>query len=284
VLNRLARSSLLHFVVLGALIFAVAPRARAGRRTVFVSSKIVAELQRVEAQRLGVPLLPEARAREVEARAIEDELLYREAIRLSFDREDPLVKQRLVQKHLLLVEDLGGASRAPTEPELRDYFEETRDRWQRSPRLHFIHVFATDRASLPPPSTLPESGVPSLGEPFPYAREMNVSREQVARVFGTSFAEATAALPVGPWSEPIASSFGWHRVRIVERTPDGPARFEEVRKDVELDFVLARRAKVVGAYLKKLAGDYRIEKDGVPVTDFAPTRRVATRTDPSAED
>src|ERR1700689_2940705 len=192
-LRRLARSSLVHFILLGALVFAIAPPARAARRRIVVSSQEVAELQSAEAQRLGVPKLSDAEAREVETRTIEDELLYREAIRLSLDRDDPLVKQRLVQKHLMLVEDLGGASRTPTNEELRAYFDETRDRWRRSTRLHIVHVFATGGAALPPAAVLPASGVPPLGEPFPYPREMTAPREQIARVFGSSFADAVVA-------------------------------------------------------------------------------------------
>ena len=88
----------------------------------------------------------------------------------------------------------------------------------------------------------------------------------------------------GSWSDPVASSFGWHRVRVVERVAGAPARFEDVKKEIELDFVLARREKIVGQYLVRLAGQYDIRVDGKPVPGFIPTRRVAVRVDPSAED
>jgi peptidyl-prolyl cis-trans isomerase C len=52
-------------------------------------------------------------------------VLYREAMRLGLDRDDGLVREHLIQKMLLLAEDLGGASREPTRDEVRAYFDQT---------------------------------------------------------------------------------------------------------------------------------------------------------------
>jgi hypothetical protein len=60
--------------------------------------------------------------------------------------------------------------------------------------------------------------------------------------------------------------------------------FEEARASLELDYALERREAVVGDYVRKKASEYRIEIDGKRLEGFTPTRRVAVRTDPSAED
>jgi hypothetical protein len=283
--SRLARSPLFHFLLLGSVIFALAPR-REDPRKIEVSSAGLAALERAQARRDDAPSLSPERAREVDARAIEDEVLYREALRLGLDRDDPIVRQRVIQKLLLLVEDMGGASRAPSDAELRAYFETDPGRWRLPTRLHLVHVFATRREALPDPARLGLSGVPSAGEAFPYPREVTGTVDDLARLYGRSFADAAFALPpadVG-WSAPIASSFGWHRVRTVEREPGRTPAFEEARSAIELDYAMERREAVVGGYLKKTVGAYEVDVDGRRITGFVPTRRVAMRADPSAED
>jgi hypothetical protein len=274
-MKRLLYSRLAHFVVLGGVIFALAPRAN-DEHSIELRSSTFDSLAAAEAQRRSVAALGSEKAREVKARAIEDEVLYREAIRLGLDRDDPIVRQRLAQKLLLLVEDLGGASQSPTDAELRAFFDEDQARWRRAPRTHFVHVFASRKDVL-------SDG--AAGEPFPYSRDVTGTREDIARVYGATFADAVVATaPSNAFGAPLQSTFGWHRVRVVDREPGRIPTFEEARDEIVLDYMLARRERIVGAYLKKTVAEYRIVIDGTTVKDFVPTRRIAIRADPSAED
>jgi hypothetical protein len=281
-LSPLLHSRLLHFCVLGGVIFALAPSTR---RSVSLSAGTLTALRAAEAARVAPAALDPERARDVDARAIEDELLYREALRLSLDREDPIVRQRLIQKLLLLVEDLGGASRPPTDAELRAYFEATRASWRRPERVHFVHVYAARRDGLPARAALPPgaAAAPPLGEPFPHAREVTDTVDAIARRYGPDVRRALEQAD-GEWSDPVPSPLGWHRLRVVARLPGGAATFEQVREELVMDFLLARRGRIVGGYLRTLAGSYDLRVDGRPLRRFTPTRRVAPRADPSAED
>jgi peptidyl-prolyl cis-trans isomerase C len=278
------KSPLLHFVVLGCAIFALAP-TREDTRRVDLSSSALASVEQAQAARDGVTALTPERAHEVDARAIEDEVLYREALRLGLDKDDPIVRQRLIQKLLLLVEDMSGASRTPTEAELRAWFDADPARFKAPARVHFVHVFASKREALPTVAALPTEGIPAIGDPFPYPRDARGSREEIARTYGDGFAAATfARVPTTGWSDPIASSFGWHRVRVVDTEGARVPPFEEVRGSIALDYALDKRTSAVGAYLKKTTGDYTISIDRKPLVGFTPTHRVALRSDPSAED
>jgi hypothetical protein len=218
----LLRSRLAHFCVLGGLIFAVAPRPPSGSR-IELSRDYLALLHAELASREHVSQLSAERAHEVDLRAVEDELLFREAQRLGLDQGDPLLRQHLIQKMLLLVEDLGGASRAPNEPQLRTYFEQTRSRWQRPEVLHFVHVFVHDPASAQKLEAAlakwrPGQPVPSLGEPFPVSRDVLQAHEQVAATFGDEFARAVSGSTPGHWVGPLHSRYGWHWVYLVTRS------------------------------------------------------------------
>lgn len=279
-LQSLLRNRLLHFCFAGGALFALAPSSS---RTIELSGKTLSALHAAEASRAGP--LGETKRREVDARAIEDELLYREALRLSLDKDDPIVRQRLIQKLLLLTEDLGGASRPPSEAELRAYFNANRARFNRPEELRFIHVFAAHKEALPPLDALAADArvAPPLGEAFPQPRDVTASRDEIARDYGVQLRDVLERSGAA-WSEPVASPFGWHRVRLVERVPAAPASFTEVRKRFEVELLLARRQKIVGTYLHQLAGRYDIRVDGQPVHGFVPTVRVAQRNNPSAED
>lgn len=279
-----ARAPAVQFAILGGAIFVLAPRREDARR-VDLASASLATFERAQAARDGARTLSSERTREVDARAIEDEVLSREAMRLGLDRDDPIVRQRLIQKLLLLVEDMGGASRAPTDAELRAYFAESPARFRLPARVHVVHVFATRRDALPPAGSLGAEMVPAAGEPFPYPRDVHASREDLVRLYGDTFAAAAfAAAPSSEWSAPVASSFGWHRMRVVEHEEARAPAFDEVKGAIALDYALDKRAAVVGDYLKKTIGEYRINVDGKPLVGFTPTHRIAARSDPSAED
>ena len=113
-LSRLRRSRLAQFVLLGSVIFAIS-RLR-GENDIALTRSQLDALQQAEAQRTrAAPSDPEL-ARGVVARAVEDEILYREGLLLGFDKNDSIVRQRVVQKTLFLAEELAGASEPSMTP------------------------------------------------------------------------------------------------------------------------------------------------------------------------
>jgi hypothetical protein len=270
-------------MALGAVIFAVSSRREDPRRMVIDASSLAA-FEQAQAERDGVPSLAPGRRAEVDSRAVEDEILYREGLRLGLDRDDPIIRQRIIQKVLLLEEDLGGASRVPAEAELRAYLAAHPERFEIAPRVHFVHVFASRESALPLERSLLSEGPLPLGESFPFSRDVRATRDDLAKSYGDEFAAAVFALPEGKWSSPIASRYGWHRVRVEAREPARTPTFEEVRADVAFTYILDKRAEVVSGYLKKASRRYRIEVGGRPLSNFTPTGRVALRTEASAED
>ncbi len=287
-LGFLRRERMAHFAILGTLIFAFARRADEPRTTIVLSREYVNALQVAQAQKLGVATLSDEHAEEVQRRAIEDEVLYREALRLGLDREDPVLRQHLVQKMLLLAEDLSGATREPTRDELVMYFERTRDRWRLAERVHLVHVFAARRETLDRIAdavrAAPTNTPPPLGDAFPHARDLRASRDDLAATYGDDFADAALRLPVGEWSAPVPSRFGWHLIRVVEHEQGKPAAFDDVADRVRLEYAVERRHAAIAKFLAKAFARYHVEIDGVPVETLVPTSRLALRTAPSAED
>ena len=279
----LLRHRLLHFVVAGGLIFALAPRP-VSQRDVVLDGATLAALEQAQARRLGKRVLDVDEAARVRTRAIEDEILYREAIRLGFDTDDAIVRQRLIQKVLFLSEDLAGASKPATEDELRAFFAATREQWTRPARIRLLHVYASPAheatlAALRPQVVAAEAaepGVPpAFGDAFPPSRAVAASRDEVAADYGDAFAAAVFALAPGTWSWPIRSNLGWHLVKVLEQQGGGPATFEDVRGKLPLLHLVARKKEATARFLRKAAARYRITVDGQRVDVLPPTDRIA---------
>src|SRR5262249_18787773 len=162
-------------------------------RDVHLSAPHLAILKAERARRLGMRALPEDEARKVEQRAIEDELFLREAARLGLDDGDAIIRQRLVQKMLFLVEEMAGASRAPSEEEVLAYYEETQEKWTRAPRVSFVHVVArtSDAAlalrprvvawSLASAANAAKDAVPPFGDALPVSRSVSARLGDIAQ-------------------------------------------------------------------------------------------------------
>ena len=290
VAGSVARHRLVHFLLFGAVLYALVPRPPAPEAVELPGAYLQA-LGAAQAARQGLTALPPAEQAEVRARALEDEVLYREALRLGLDRSDSLIRQHLIQKMLLLAEDLGGAGREPTEAELREYFERTRSRWTTPETFRVLHVFASRRETLEAlrpqvlerDATAPDTA-PALGEPFAVSRDLTAPAARLVADFGPPFLPALQGLPLDTWSAPVPSRYGWHLVKVRRHEPERPATFEEARSALRLDCVIDRRQRVVGGFIERAFQRYHLSVDGVPVRSPRPTGRLGLRSEPSAED
>jgi hypothetical protein len=289
-LIRIARERIVHFIALGAVIFAVAPKSDSPRR-VSISSGYLESLHAAQAERLGVTRLTAESTSVVDRRAVEDEVLYREALRLGLDRDDGIVRQHLIQKMLILAEDLSGASREPTPEDVDAYFGAHRARYRVAESMHAILVFGVDRDALARlggeverAEAMRPAVPPALGDAFPRSRDVRGSKEDFAASFDEAFADAVSRLPVGTWSGPLPSRFGFHLVKVLEHDPGRPAELQEVVDKVRLACAAERRQAAIAGFLKKAFARYEVVVAGVRVEGATPTPRLALRSQPSRED
>ncbi|MEZ4400569.1 MAG: peptidylprolyl isomerase [Kofleriaceae bacterium] len=290
-LRGLARSRLTHFAVLGAVLFGLAPAPAPGRERIHLSRARLDALATQAAAQAAGPVTSTVRD-QIERRAVEDEVLVREALRLGLDHGDDIIRSRLVQKMLFVAEDLAGIDRAPTDAELAAFWAAHADAYQAPAQVEFVHVVADDVATattLAPQvaawsAAHPDGDVPPFGRGFPVARHATLTDDQLRRGWGRAFADALAAVPVGAWSAPIASLHGVHLVRVVARTAAHPASLDQVRPQVARELRLARRRAAIAAFVEDAARRYVITVDGAPAPALVATGRVAPRTAPSVED
>jgi len=241
-LSRLLREPLAQFVLIGAALFflyhylppaastspaaqqAQAATAPAPSRQIVLSLDRLTRLATVfEAQWGRGPTQPEL-GRLVED-DVKDEILYREGLALGLDKDDEIVRRRMAQKMQFLAED-AAAQHAPTEAELRAWFDQTKRLFEEPPRLGFRHLyFSPDRRASNTRADAERALVAIKGEaeevkfsgadPFVFqSYYRDKTPDYLRKEFGPPFAAAIAKLSTGSWQGPIESGFGWHLVFI----------------------------------------------------------------------
>jgi hypothetical protein len=192
----------------------------------------------------GRPPTPEELRNLVEGR-VREEVLYREALALGLERGDTIVKRRLAQKIQFLAEDVSGL-RDPADEELRAWFSRNGARFTSSDRVSFRQLYFSfdqrgERArgaagrALETLAASPNRSVARAvrGDPFIFEDYYgDQASEDVARVFGTGFAEAVFRLRPGAWQGPIESGFGWHVVWVDAITRGRIPTYEEIEPAV----------------------------------------------------
>lgn len=291
IVRAIVRHRMTHFFLIGGILFALAPPPKDTQR-IRVDPNVLAAMKADESKKTGAALSAEDE-KLVEARAIEDEILYREALRLRIAEGDVIVRQRLVQKLLVLAEDIDGASGPLSDATLQDCFTKTKDQWKLPASIQFVHVVGSSRETLLglrdqviaySNEPIHDQEIPPFGESFATNRRVTGTIEDVKNAFGADFAAAVEKLPVRTWSEPITSKYGLHLVRVLASNPEKPATIEDVRAQLNVQCQLLRREEAVHRYTQRLFGTYEVYVGQDRIHQLLPTRRIAPRGEMSGED
>ncbi|MCC6848594.1 MAG: peptidyl-prolyl cis-trans isomerase [Deltaproteobacteria bacterium] len=276
-MSRFLGEPLVHFVVLGAALFAlhraVAPPA--ATNVIVVTTALQRGFQQEHARRHGrAPTAEEQRA--LVDRYVETEVMLREALALGLDRGDIIVRRRLVQKMEFLNQDREPLP-APTDADLAAFLARHAERYRLAGRTTVAHVFVSARLHPDDAETIAEElrarlaageDPASLGDPFLRGREFREATEgELGGVFGPELARRLQGAPVGVWVGPYRSSFGLHLVRIAERSGGRPATVDEVRRELGRDWEEERRRDVAGAALRALRARYDVRIDPPPAQE-----------------
>ncbi|MGH6908999.1 MAG: peptidyl-prolyl cis-trans isomerase [Phenylobacterium sp.] len=268
-LGRLVHEPLLHFLVIGLLIFAGAQAWRGAHdaRRIVVTPERTAELVTKYRLQFGAPPTTAQLEGLVEA-YIQEEALYREGKAMGLDRDDEIVRRRISQKVEFLQQDRGLPA-APSDADLARYFEAHAATYATPIRTTFSHLyFSTDAVGEGPARTRAahaldelKAGASDVGaDPFPDLNDYsNLAETEAVRLFGDSeLAHRLPTAPVGQWSGPYRSGYGWHLVRVDARTPAARPALSDVRDQVREDYLHAAQGQANAQALARLKARYTV--------------------------
>jgi len=265
-MQRLLKEPLLYFLLAGAGIFAIAQLvpARSGDYRIEVTAAERARLSdQWQAQMGRAPTAAELSG--LVEQWIQEEIYYREALRLGLDRDDTIIRRRLAQKLTFLTEDVA-TSREPTVEELQQFYLDNSDRYLLPERFSFRHrYFSSERradaqADARAALAAAQSGDdPAPGDPFMLQLSyVQRSEREIAELFGREFAAALRELPAGSWQGPIPSAYGWHLVKIEQRSAPRLPDYDEVARRVAIDYQQDQRRQANESYYESLRSRYEI--------------------------
>lgn len=197
---------------------------------------------------------------------VNEEVLYREALRMGLDRDDVIIRRRLAQKLAFLRTD---DEDAPDEAALRAYYAENGERYAAPDTFTFEHVYFSperrgadlERAARAALEQLEETAgaTSGLGDPFMLQQTaVDVAAMDVVRDYGEAFALALGAAPIGVWTGPVESAYGLHVVRVSARRGAFAQPYETVAAQVREDYLAQRRRSANADWMRELRRRYRI--------------------------
>ena len=285
---RLIREPLIHFLLLGAAVFAlyrfVGTESGARRvDTILVTQGNIDRMMEAFARTWLRPPT-QAELRGLVDDYVREEVAYRQAMAMRLDENDTIIRRRLRQKLEFLTHDL--AMVEPTDEQLRAYFDQHADDFRIDSRASFRHLYLNRdrrgegalREAQQLLARLREGVAPDelarLGDAFllPSAFE-EVSETDVARQFGGDFAEQLFDVQPGDWAGPIESGYGLHLVLVDRKTPGRRAELGEVRNQVLREWQVDQRRLANEAFYRALLDRYE-----VVIEPFAEVEAQATST------
>ena len=205
---------------------------------------------------------------------LKEEVFYREAVKVGLNDDDIIIRRRMRQKMEFIAEDLA-ESVEPTDEELEKYMRENEDYFQVPPRYSFRQVYmnpdnygavledAAAQKLKQLASFGPEDDASGLSDRLMIDHAYRfLTPANIARTFGDRFAAAIVDLPVGEWTGPVPSGFGYHLVIVDVFEPGRKPSLDEVRETVMREWQNEKRIETLEAFYQSLKGQYEIILEG----------------------
>jgi hypothetical protein len=255
------REPLLHFLLLGALLFGVdhVLNRRAGDASeIVIGADVDDEARQVfKASRGREPNAEELTAlRKV---WLDNEVLYREGLALQLDKGDTAIRERVIFKALSVVDS--GTKLPPADDKvLRDWFEKNRVKYDEPARFDFQEAVLDGQ----PDEAAVRAFVNALnaGTPGDAKAGLRVFKGRphanLLQSYGEGFAKTLEAATPGQWLA-LQSREDWRAVRLDAAGAAKPASFEALRNVVQQDWTDATLSEQRSAAVAALAKKYTIK-------------------------
>ena len=271
-MTKLSREPLVHFILLGVLLFA--GHLLWQHHVTKADHTIIVTAEEMERQALIFAGENRRQPTDEDLKAllfahVEEQALMREAERIGLGEDDTIIRRRLAQKMRFIIEDVE-APALPAEAELKSWFEANMDKFVSAETRSFSHVYLSpeehgDNLNAAAQNILSKlenenEDWNALGDPFMLKRGFkSLNALELTRLFGPTFSKGLFELEGNKWQGPIESAFGLHLIRIDNIADKITPSFEDVRDDVETAWQEDARRSANQAALKELIQKYKVD-------------------------
>lgn len=268
---------LFHFMVLGAFLFILygaLHRNDSDRDEIRIDDDIVLRSMSLFEKEWGrKPTRPELKG--LLDRYIQQEVFYRQALKMNLDHNDELIKRRMEQKLKFITQDLA-TLQDPSEDELKKWYAVRKDKYRLPMQVSFTQLYFNpdNRADVLSDAQLFKTKIGSSSpndpgfqwkaDPFSVGeRWKDQSIRDIALQMGQPFADSLMKAPLNQWYGPILSGYGVHLVYLSAKTPGGEAPWSRIEATVLRDYQYEASEKmndqVYQEFLKEYTIQYRLK-------------------------
>ena len=265
-LSRWLREPLLHFAVIGGLLFA-ADHFIAGRQA---DPKIIVIDAAIDKQAQDIFKAASGRApTEDELYGLrriwlDNEVLYREGLALRLDEGDQAIKDRVIFKSLSMI-NAGLKLPEFTDESLRAWFEKNRVKYDDPARYDFQEAVLAGDVNEQQAAEF--AAALNAGDPGDAKAGLRVFKdrplENVVKSYGEDFAKKLEALTPGKWAA-LPHRDGWRVMQVESIRAARPASYEELRGVVLQDWKDTVLAEQRAAAVREMAKKYTVRVEASP--------------------
>jgi hypothetical protein len=258
------REPLLHFLILGAVLFAVdhALVAREDDPRVIV---IGADVDKEASQLFRGARGRDPNKEELDALRrvwLDNEVLYREGLALGVDRGDTAIRERVIFKALSVV-DANTKLPPRDDKQLREWFEQRRAKYDEPARYDFQEaVLGGENSESAVRAFVDALNGGMSGDAKAGLRVFkNRPHGNLVESYGADFAKELESMPVGEWRM-LRTREGFRAMRLDATTSPKPASFESLRGVVMHDWTDETLSEQRSAAVRALTKKYTVKIEG----------------------
>ncbi len=190
---------------------------------------------------------------------VNEEILYREGLKLGLDKSDRIIKRRIAQK----IEFLKQNDQEPSAEDLQSFYIKNQSKYIVEDLYTFSHHYFSnqDNAEVKAKKGLTNilKGNKVESDPFILGSDLNLmAKNDIKKNFGNSFYESLILINENSWSDPIASDYGFHIVLIKKKVSGYIPSLNQIYQKVYSDFIIMKRKENVINFLDEIKEEYEV--------------------------
>jgi len=239
-LRKLFHEPLLHFLILGALLFffySLSQHSEDTENSIVVSKGRIEQLTSNWEKKFSRTPTKEEKQKMID-NEIYQTVLYREALKIGLDKNDDEIKRRLAQKMEFVAYDAYELP-LPGDEVLKKFMREHPEKYKEEGKIHFTqNMVGSDTTQ--------------------FEKEYTLTKFEAGNIFGRSFAEVLFTLKADGKMHKIESAYGVHEVRVIDRPIEKLKAFDTVKEKLKDDYLSLQREQKNKAIYEALKSQYTI--------------------------
>ena len=237
-LKRLLHEPLLHFLLLGGLLFyAFSAPKQEGENSIVITKERIEQLVSDSEKKLLIILTKEEKQKLID-QEIYESVLYKEALKTGLDISDVDLKRHLVDKMAFVLYDTYELP-IPSDEVLKKFMLENSDDYREEEKIHFRHnTMGSDIGT--------------------FEKEYTLTLFETSTVFGRLFSEIVFKLEVDGKTHKLESDYGVHEVEIIAKPIAKLKVFSTIKEKLKDDYLNNQREEKNKATYEALKLQYSI--------------------------